>query len=143
MKKSTIVRRDFLMPEQLWEQVKPLLPLPKKKHRFGGGRPRVQNRDAMNAIFFVLRTGCQWNALDKTGLCSSSSAHRRFQEWVTASVFKKIWKKGLLKYDYLKGIDWAWQSMDGAMTKSPLSGEKMWSKSHRPRKTRNKTEYAH
>ena len=24
----------------------------------------------------------------------------------------------------LKGIDWKWQSMDGAMTKSPLGGEK-------------------
>ena len=36
----------------------------------------------MDAIFFVLRTGCQWNALNATGICSSSSAHRRFQEWV-------------------------------------------------------------
>lgn len=24
----------------------------------------------------------------------------------------------------MKGIDWKWQSMDGAMTKSPLGGEK-------------------
>jgi putative transposase len=32
----------------------------------------------MDAIFFVLRTGCQWNALHETGICSSSSAHRRF-----------------------------------------------------------------
>lgn len=143
MKKSTKVRRDFLMPDALWEAIAVLLPPPQKKHRFGGGRPRVYNRDAMNAIFFVLRTGCQWNALDKTGLCSSSSAHRRFQEWVEKDVFKKIWKKGLLEYDCLKGIAWAWQSMDGAMTKSPLSGEKMWSQPHRPRKTRDKTEYAH
>jgi hypothetical protein len=28
----------------------------------------------------VLRTGCQWNALNKIKICSSSSAHRRFQE---------------------------------------------------------------
>jgi hypothetical protein len=26
--------------------------------------------------------------------------------------------------DELKGIDWKWQSMDGAMTKSPLGGKK-------------------
>lgn len=127
MKKSKLsakVRRDFLMPDALWEETKPLLPSLGKPHRFGGGRPRVHDRHAMNAIFFVLRTGCQWNALSKTGLCASSTAHRRFQEWVRAGVFAKIWKKGLLRYDYLKGIDWDWQSMDGAMTKSPLAGEK-------------------
>jgi transposase len=40
----------------------------------------------MDAIFFVLRTGCQWNALDATGICTSSSAHRRFMEWTEAGV---------------------------------------------------------
>jgi transposase len=140
---STKVRRDFLMPDALWKEIEPLLPNLSKPHRFGGGRPRVSDRAAMNAIFFVLRTGCQWNALNKTGLCSSSSSHRRFQEWVNAGVFLKIWKQGLLRYDYFKGIDWEWQSMDGAMTKAPLSGKKMWTQSHRPRKTRSKTEFAH
>jgi transposase len=78
----------------------------------------------MDAIFFALRTGCQWNALNGTGICSSSSAHRRFQEWTNAGVFRKFWKRGLIAYDRLKGIDWRWLSMDGAMTKAPLGGEK-------------------
>lgn len=112
------------MPDALWEEIRPLLPKPQKTHPFGGGRPRVSDRRAMDAIFFVLRTGCQWNALNKTGLCSSSSAHRRFQEWTEAGVFLAMWKKGLTRYDELKGIDWEWQSMDGAMTKAPLSGKK-------------------
>ena len=29
-----------------------------------------------------------------------------------------------MEYDALKGIDWTWLSMDGAMTKAPLAGEK-------------------
>ena len=29
---------------------------------------------------------------------------------------------GLERYDELKGLDWSWLSMDGAMTKSPLGG---------------------
>jgi len=78
----------------------------------------------MDAIFFVLRTGCQWNALNATGICSSSSAHRRYQEWTAAGVIQKLWAMGLQQYDQLKGIDWSWQSMDGAMTKSPLGGGK-------------------
>lgn len=38
--------------------------------------------------------------------------------------------QGLMEYDAKKGIDWEWQLMDGAMTKTPL-GEKDWPKSNR------------
>jgi transposase len=93
-------------------------------HRFGGGRPRANDRTCLNGILFLLRTGCQWNALNATGICPSSTAHDRFQEWVQAGVFRNLWAAGLLEYDKLKGIDWSWQSMDGAMTKAPLGGEK-------------------
>jgi transposase len=97
---------------------------PRKPHPLGCHNPRVPDRDAMDAILFVLRTGCQWNALGKTGICSSSSTHRRFQEWREAGIFEKFWKRGLLKYDRYRGIDWSWLSMDGAITKAPLGGEK-------------------
>ena len=72
----------------------------------------------------VLRTGCQWKALDATGICSGSTAHLRFQEWVAAGVFLELGRVGLERYDELKGLDWSWLSMDGAMTKSPLGGGK-------------------
>jgi hypothetical protein len=78
----------------------------------------------MNAILLVLRTGMQWNALNGSGICSSSSACRRFAEWRDAGGFKRFWCDGLLEYDRLKGIDWSWRSLDGAMTKVPLGGEK-------------------
>ena len=68
------------LPDWLWERVEPLLPAP-PAHPLGCHRPRVPDRAAMDAILLVLRTGMQWNALNATGICSSSSAHRRFQEW--------------------------------------------------------------
>lgn len=58
----------------------------------------------MNGIFFVLKTGCQWNALNETDICSSSTAHRRFQEWTKLGVFKQLWEKGLTDYDERKGL---------------------------------------
>ena len=70
----------------------------------------------------MLRTGCQWNALRETTICSSSSAHRRFQEWVAAGVFAAFWREGLLAYDALRGINWTWLALDGAMGKAPLGG---------------------
>jgi transposase len=78
----------------------------------------------MDAIFFVLRTGCQWHARPETGLCSSRSAHRRFQEWGAAGVFLTWWKLGLADDDALHGIDWEWLAMAGAMPKAPLGGKK-------------------
>jgi transposase len=107
----------------LWELIEPLLPA-RPSHPLGCHRPRVPDRVAMNAILLVLRTGMQWNALDATGICSSSSAHRRFQEWEQAGVFAEIWRQGLLDYDKAVGIDWAWLAANGAMTKAPLGGPK-------------------
>lgn len=120
------------IPDWLWSQLEPLLP-PPKPHPLGCHRPPVPARDAMNAIFFVLRTGCQWSALNATGICTSASAHRWFQTWREAGVFLEFWKRGLLKYDKLEGIDWRWLSMDGAMTKAPLGGEKDRPQPYRPR----------
>ena len=138
-----LVTKDdgWSIPDSLWEQMEPLLP-PRKPHRFGGHNPRVPDRNAMNAILYVARTGCQWNALDATGICSCSSAYRRFREWTDAGVFEKFWKRGLLKYDSLVGIDWSWLSMDGAMTKAPLGGEKDGQKPHRSREKRHQAQRA-
>jgi transposase len=116
------VRRAWRTPDALWAEIEPLLP-PRKPHPLGCHNPRVDDRRAMDAIFFRLRTGCQWNALSATRLCSSSSAHRRFQEWRAAGVFLELWRRGLTEYDALKGIDWSWLAVDGAMTKAPLGGE--------------------
>lgn len=126
--------------DALWKQIEPLLP-PRKKHPLGCHNPRVPDRAAMTGIFFVLRTGCQWEALDATGICKHSSAHRRFTEWTKAGVFKKLWKNSLLEYDAVKGIDWRWLSMDGAMTKAPLGGEKDRQKPNRQSKTRSKAKH--
>lgn len=84
-------------------------------------------------MFYVLRTGCQWEALNQTTLCAKSTAHDRFQEWVEADVFLKLWKAGVEQFDELQGIAWDWLSMDGAMTKAPLGGEKNRSQSDRSR----------
>jgi putative transposase len=111
------------LPDALWVEMEPLLP-PRPPHPLGCHNPRVPDRAAMDAIFFVLRTGCPWNALNRTGMCSSSSAHRRFQEWAAAGVFEAFWGAGLLVDDALAGIDWSWLALDGAMGKAPRGGKK-------------------
>jgi putative transposase len=118
-----VVKDDgWRIPDALWKRIEPLLP-PRPMHPLGCHNPRVADREAMNAILMVLRTGMQWNALDATGICSSSSAHRRFTEWTKAGVFERLWREELAAYDAEHGIDWDWLALDGAMTKAPLGGQ--------------------
>src|SRR4029079_1762429 len=114
---------QWRIPDALWERIEALLP-PRPIHPLGCHNPTLVYRRRMDAILCSLRTGCQWNALNATGLCSSSSAHRRFQEWTAAGVFVNLWARGLQEYDELVGLDWEWLAMDGAMTKAPLGGER-------------------
>ncbi len=119
-----LVSKDdgWRIPDETWERMEPLLP-PRPAHPLGCHNPRVPDREAMNAILLVLRTGMQWNALSAGGICSSSSAHRRFSEWTQAGVFEEFWRQGLIAYDERHGIQWEWLSCDGLMGKAPLGGE--------------------
>lgn len=130
----------WTISDDLWAKMEPLLPPHPRTDPWGRGRPRVPDRVAMNAILFVLKTGCQWNALNATGICSSSTAHDRFQEWTRAGVWLKFREQGLTEYDEFHGIEWGWQSMDGALTKAPLGGGKNRFQPHRPVQTWRQTE---
>lgn len=61
----------------------------------------------MNCILFILRTGYQWNALNATGIFTSSSAHCRYQEWRNADVFELFWQNGLI-YEGVIGVSYQW-----------------------------------
>ena len=83
-----VVKDDgWRIPDCLWEEMERFLP-PRKPHPLGCHNPPVPHRHAMNAILFVLRTGCQWGALDGTGICNHSSAHR--------GAFRSGWRQASL-----------------------------------------------
>ena len=54
--KLTGVESAYEIPDVLWDKIAPLLPPPKRKKK--AGRPRMNDRKAMSAIFYVLGTGC-------------------------------------------------------------------------------------
>lgn len=119
------------LSDSLWARIEPVLPKVKsryrgrgKKRKHVGGRPVANRRKVMSGILYVMRTGCQWNALPKPMYGSGKTAHSYFQRWTRAGVFRRMWRLGLAEYDELKGIAWKWQAADGAMTKAPLGGEK-------------------
>lgn len=118
---SQLLVQPFSIPDELWAKVQPLLPVEPLKPK--GGRPRMDDRQALTAIFYILRTGMQWKALPGV-FGAASTVHDRFPYWQEQGVFKGMWEAGLQAYDEAKGIEWAWQSVDGAMTKAPLGGKR-------------------
>ncbi len=120
--------QSWTISDELWEVIKDEIPKkerdPEKHyvHAPGQGRKPMPARKALEGIFYVLRTGCQWKALPRE-YGSGSTVHRTFQNWLAAGFFEKIWAKGLKQYDELEGIGWEWQSLDGCMVKAPLALE--------------------
>ena len=68
-----------------WALVEPMIP--PARH---GGRPRNVNvREVLNAICYVLWTGCQWKALPKD-LPPKSTAHYYFMLWDWDGTLERI-----------------------------------------------------
>jgi len=82
-------RRGLRYPSDLtdaeWGLIAPLIP--PAKH--GGRRREVNVREVANAIFYVLSTGCQWQALPKD-LPPKSTAHLYFSLWDWDGTLERI-----------------------------------------------------
>ena len=107
------------LPRRLYQLILPLLPPQPAKPL--GGRPPLSDRRALGGILYRLKTGCQWKALPRE-FGSGSAVHRRFQAWVDAGVFRKIYKRALKFYGGRKGFKLDWASVDGATAKAPKGG---------------------
>lgn len=55
----------------------------------GGRRREVDVREDLNAIFYVLSTGCQWSALPKD-LPPKSTAHNYFMLWEWDGTLERV-----------------------------------------------------
>jgi putative transposase len=72
-----------------WTYIEPHMPAPKEH-----GRPRIHStRDILDAIFYVLRSGCQWRLLPHD-----------FPRWPTVYYYFRTWR-----------IDGTWESVNRAL----------------------------
>jgi len=118
---KTSVDTIWHIPNDLWSLIAPLLG-PEKQPGTRGRKP-TPFRLVFDAIVYVLRTGCQWQALPRAEYAPASTIHGVYRKWVKAGVFAQAWQVLLNYYDQRLGIDWKWQALDGAITKAPLGGE--------------------
>ena len=107
------------VPDELWAKIEPVLAQYDPPKRTG--RPRIDQRRALNGIIYRMRSGVQWNELPKE-FGDDSSVHRTFQRWVTLEVFDCIWATLLADCEELGGVNWEWQAADTSMGKARLGG---------------------
>ena len=70
-----------------WRVLGPLVPPARP-----GGRPRKTDmRSAMNAIFYLLRTGCPWRYLPRCGFPARSTVYNIFRKFQADGTWGAIW----------------------------------------------------
>jgi transposase len=73
-----------------WAVVESLLPLPPTRSD-ERGRPRRGNREILDGVLWMLRTGAQWSELPER-FPPKSTCHDRFQEWNRQGVIANVLK---------------------------------------------------
>lgn len=73
------------LTDKEWQIIKPLIPPPKP-----GGHPRtVDTREVVNAIFYLLRTGCSWEMLPHD-FPPYSTVYDYFRRWQKLGIWEQI-----------------------------------------------------
>src|SRR5437867_11581062 len=76
------------LTDEQWTIVEPLIPKPKVRAD-GRGRPWCDDRQVLNGILWILRTGAHWRDVPDR-YPSPATCHRRHQDWSHSGVFNRI-----------------------------------------------------
>ena len=100
-------RATYLSVKQ-WRKIEPLLPQLSSK-----GRPWKKNREVVEGILWVLKTGARWKDLPEK-YPSPSTCWRRLMLWEEQEVWLNIWRAFLSELNERQQIQWSECFMDGS-----------------------------
>jgi transposase len=90
-----------LLPDELWEMIRPLLPPHPPQPK--GGRPFLDDRKVLTGIIFILKTGLPWEDLPQEMGCGCGmTCWNRLRDWQAAGVWDKIHQ---ILLAHLRGAD--------------------------------------
>src|SRR5690348_7601994 len=97
----------WIVSDELWELVEPLLPKVERRFRYPG-RKRLPDRQALQGILFVLHTGISWPHLPlELGFGSGVTCWRRMDEWQKAGVWERLHELLLARLRAAGEIEWS------------------------------------
>lgn len=97
-----------LLPDDLWAEIQPLLPKPKRRRRRYPGRRPIDDRKIVTGILFVLKTGIPWDDLPaELGLGSGKTIKRRLAKWARIGVWTRLLAVLHARLNAAGMIDWS------------------------------------
>jgi transposase len=114
----------WIVSDELWELVEPLLPKRERRFRYPG-RKRLPDRQALQGILFVLHTGIAWTHLpQELGFGSGVTCWRRLDEWQRAGVWERLHAQLLARLRSAGEIEWSRAVVDSSQIQAKKGAPK-------------------
>ena len=114
-----------LLDDDLWNLIEPILPKPKRRRKRYPGRKPIPNRQALNGILFVLKTGIGWEYLPlEMGCGSGMTCWRRLRDWQRRGIWTKLHRLLLNKLREADKIDWSRAVVDSMSVRAVFGGRR-------------------
>jgi len=113
-----------LLPDALWDRIRPLLPPPPKPKRPDRpGRNRLDDHKCLIGILLVLKTGIDGEDLPvEMGCGSGMTCWRRLEYWTRCGVWRRRHQLLLAELEYAARIDWSRAAIDSATVRARGGG---------------------
>jgi transposase len=112
----------WIVSDELWERIEPLLPRRERRFRYPGRRP-VPDRKVLCGILFVLHTGIQWEHLpQELGFGSGMTCWRRLRDWNEAGVWQRLHEVLLAELNAAARLDWSRAVVDSSHVRALKGG---------------------
>lgn len=102
-----LMAKRYELSEDQWQRIEAMLP----GKRSDPGRTGTDNRNFVNGVLWVLRSGARWHDLpERYG--KWKSVHKRFTRWAKAGVWEKVFNS------LIKDRDNAYLMLDSTLVKA-------------------------
>ena len=114
-----MARTTPFLKEEQWKKLEPLLPKTAAGPR--GGRPWQDNRQVLEGILWVLKSGARWRDLPSR-YPSASTCWRRLKLWEELNIWLDVWRALLAELDERQYLDWEETFADGSFAPAKKGG---------------------
>ncbi|MEU5191622.1 IS5 family transposase [Streptomyces klenkii] len=116
---------ERLVPDELWELFRRVVPPTEVIRPQGGGKRRAEDREVLTAIIFVATSGCTWRQLPPVFGPCWPTVYRRFAQWSRERVWARLHRVILDELGARGELDWSRCAIDSVSiraAKGPLTG---------------------
>ncbi|WP_374938440.1 IS5 family transposase, partial [Streptomyces sp. Ru62] len=112
----------WIVSDELWERIEPLLPKRERRFRYPGRKP-LPDRQVLCGILYVLHTDIQWEYLPKElGFGSGMTCWRRLRDWNEAGVWQRLHEVLLAELNAERKLDWSRCVVDSSHVRALKGG---------------------